>query len=131
MARSNYPYWTGNSNVQVISFSFAPQGTSQPVMVRSEGVNVVRGGSAGVFTATFNDQYYDLVDFSADVGNFLANDIRPGVFTASPAAGGGSTLTITSFADATTGAVAAEIAAGANNIVRCTVVLATGKAVGL
>lgn len=129
MARVAYPSWTGNSSAHEVAFSFAPQGTGQPTLVVAEGIKVVRTG-VGTFTVTFDDVYYHLIDFSASVGAFLANHVRPGAFTSQPAAGGNSTLTIAIFADATSGAAGADITAGAANIVRISCVLATGKAVG-
>jgi hypothetical protein len=126
MARQAFPAFTGNLFEHTVSFSFKPRGSSAPLV---DGFNaqgpfkVVRTGT-GAFTVTLDDNYSNLVGFSASVGNNLANNIRHGVFTAAPVGGGPSTLTITSFADGTTAAAAADIAANDANIVRLTLRLA-------
>ena len=95
---------------------FRPQNTGQPIKDRGNNVAVARGGSAGLFTFTFAEadrpKGFAGIDFS--MGNNLANDLR---VTGAGYVESTGVLTLTCFADKTTGAAAADIAIGATNIV--------------
>lgn len=96
---------------------FRPQLAGQPVKDFGNNASVARGGSAGVYTTTFQDKPKGFSGISYSIGNNLANDIRPTVVSGKIYDEATGVLNLTIFADKTTGAVAADIAANANNIV--------------
>lgn len=92
---------------------YRPQGAGTPVKDRGNNAAVARTG-VGVHTVTWSDKPKGYAGIYACVGNSLAHDVRP------VGAGyneGTGVLTVTTFADKTTGAVAADIPANAANTI--------------
>ena len=66
-----------NQGVKVLSFSFAPQGTSQPTFVAADGrgVATIVRNSAGNFTITLEDAYPRLLSLQSTLAIVSATDI--------------------------------------------------------
>lgn len=109
---SNFPDFSDHPDVTRRLVQFRPQGTGQPVKDRGNNASVARGGSAGLFTITWSDKPTGFAGATISVGNSLANSVRVTSYVEST-----GVLTITCFADGTTAAAAADIAANAANIV--------------
>jgi hypothetical protein len=109
---ANFPDSADHPEGQRRSVQFRPQGAGQPIKDRGNNAAVARGGSAGLFTITWQDKPSGFAGAQINVGNGLANSIRVTSYNEST-----GVLSMTCFADGTTAAVAADIAANALNIV--------------
>ncbi len=110
---ANFPDWADHPGALLCHVKFRPQGTGAPIKDFGNNIAVARTG-VGIFTVTFAEKPKGFLGISHAVGNNLANDIR---LTGAGYVESNGVLTVTSFADSTTAAVAADIAANANNIV--------------
>lgn len=120
---ANLPGFFDRPNVQWRHVRYRPQGTGAPIKDYGNNAAVARTG-VGVHTITWSDKPRDYAGYFVRVGNGLAHDVRP------VGAGYNATtgvLTVTTFADQTTGAAAADIAANANNTIDLWVAFATGS----
>lgn len=108
-----FPSFGDGPDYQDWFVQFRPQATAAPIKDRGNNVAVARTG-VGVFTITFSDKPQNFAGIEVSVGNNLANDFRVTGAGYVPSTG---VLTVTCFADKTTAAVAADIAANAANIV--------------
>ena len=96
---------------------FRPQATAAPIKDVGNNAAVARSG-VGTFSVTFSDKPKGYAGFHHVVGNSLANVVRPvGATSAGAYNETTGVLTIAIYADGTTGAITADIAAGAGNSV--------------
>lgn len=100
-------------NYELRHVRLRPQGAAAPVKDAGNNALVARTG-VGVLTVTWSDRPKGYSGVHPVVGNGLAHAVRPVGAGYNEATG---VLTITTFADGTTAAAAADIAAGANNTV--------------
>ncbi len=108
---ANFPDFSDHPEVHRRLVQFRPQGTGAPTKDRGNNATIARTG-VGVYTVVWSDAPKGFAGATITVGNSLANSVRVTSFNETT-----SVLTLTVFADGTTAAVAADIAANAANIV--------------
>ncbi len=110
---SAFPFFGDGPDFELRHVSYRPQGAS--ALVKDDGNNaIVARTGVGVHTITWSDKPKGYGGVMACVGNSLAHHVRPVGVGYVEATG---VLTVTTFADGTTGAAAADIATGATNTI--------------
>ncbi len=110
---AGFPLQGDGLNYELRHVRYRPQGAGAPIRDAGNNAAVARTG-IGVHTITWSDKPKGYAGVMACVGNGLAHDVRP---VGAGYSEGTGVLTVTTFADGTTAAAAADIAANAANTI--------------